>query len=384
MRLRSLFLIALVAGASLAPATGASAQRERTGTVIRLIEAPESRRDDPRARYYIVDHVAPGTKFSRTIEVTNDTDGPVSLQLYDAAATIENGSFSVQEGRAENQLTTWVTVSPSSVQLAPDESARAQVSFDVPSNAPDGEFYGAALAERGPRESGGSVGVATRVGIRIYLSVGTGREPVSDFRIESLTGERRADGTPVVRASVVNTGGRALDLQADLRLRDGPGGTSAGPFQADIQTTLQPRARAPVIVLLDPALPDGPWLAVMTGRSGALERAAQATLVFPRPGVAAQPVPAQPVPVPEPAPAPGDGAPGEGDEGSGPGSGTDPGERVDGDGEPWTIRLLALLLLLLVLLLLLFLFVWKRRKKDEEEEDGDTPAGGAAEPAPSP
>lgn len=370
--MRPLLVIALIAGALFAPAIGASAQDERTGIVIRLLEAPEARRDDPRARAYIVDHVQPGTSFTRAIEVTNDTDERVSLQLYDAAAEIRDGQFTVLEGRAQNRVTPWITMTPGEVELDPDESVRASVAIDVPDNAPDGEFYAGAMAERPAPESAGNVRIATRVGIRIYLSVGTGAEPTSDFRVESLTGERRADGRPVVRAAVVNTGGRALDLVGELSLRDGPGGATAGPFAADVATTLEPGGRAPVTVLLEPALPAGPWLAVMTATSGSLQRAAQATVTFPEPGAVGAPVAAQPIPVPDsPGPELVPGQPGlstgqEGDDRGGPGRVGDADE-----GVAWWLLLLALLLLLFLLFLLFLL--WRRRKKDEEDEEEAKP-----------
>lgn len=359
--MRPLLLIALTAGALFAPAVDASAQSERTGIVIRLLEAPEDRRDDPRARAYIVDHVPPGTSFTRAIEVTNDTDERVSLQLYDAAAEIRDGKFTVLDGRAENRLTPWVSVTPASAELDPDESVGASVAIDVPENAPDGEFYAGVMAERPPPpDSGGQVRVATRVGIRIYLSVGTGVEPVSDFRVESLTGERRDDGRPIVRATVVNTGERALDLLGELSLRDGPGGATAGPFRAEVATTLAPRGRAPVSVLLEPELPAGPWLAVMTVTSGSLQRAAQATLTFPGPGAVGAPVAAEPVPVPDsatPPPVPG-GTPGV----AAPGDADAPGRpRVEGSGTFGNWWWLLALLLLLAALLLWFAF-WRRHR----------------------
>lgn len=372
MRVRPSLLIAviaLIAGALVAPAVGAAAQDERTGIVIRLLEAPEERRDDPRARAYIVDHVPPGTSFTRDIEITNDTDERVSLQLYDAAAEIRDGKFTVLEGRAQNRLTPWITLTPAAADLAPDESVRATVAIDVPGDAPDGEFYAGAMAERPAPDSGGNVRIATRVGIRVYLSVGTGAEPVSDFRVESLTGERRPDGRPVVRAAVVNTGGRALDLVGELSLREGPGGATAGPFAAALATTLAPGGRAPMTVLLDRALPAGPWLAVMTATSGTLRRAAQATVTFPEPGEVGTPVPARPVPAPD--------SPGPELRPAGPDVLVDEGgeaqRRRTGAGQvggvPWWVLLLALLLLLLLLLFLLLL-LWRRRKKDADEAEG--------------
>ena len=129
-----------------------------------------------------------------------------------------------------------------------------------------------------------------RVGIRIYLSVGPGGEPASDFVIDSLIAQRIADGTPVVLARVKNTGGRALDMSGSLRLTDGPGALSAGPFPASLGTTLGIGQTAPVTVRLDKQVPDGPWDAKITLRSGLLERSASATIRFPRGEGTSQPV----------------------------------------------------------------------------------------------
>ncbi len=337
VRLRLLMSLAAVVGA-LAPATVAFAQNpsptpvEPPGLGIRLVEAPEERRKDPRAQAYIVDHVSPGARLSRRIEVINNTDRAAEIQLYPAAAQIGDGKFNVGDGRAENALTRWVEVSPPSVRLGVGERAEATVTIAVDSAAESGEYYAAALAEL-PPSGGGQIAVTSRVGIRIYLSVGNRGEPASDFRIESLTAERRVDGTPLVRAEVVNTGGRALDLAGTLSLSDGPGGAAVGPVAADLISTIGPGGRAPVTVLLEPDLPAGPWRAVMTVTGSGLERSAEAVITFPEAGGPADSV------------------------------------EVDEGGVPWWLLLLALLLLLLIALIL-FLLWRRRRRRDEEDEAG--------------
>src|SRR5664280_2524137 len=87
---RVLLALALVAGA-LAPVTGASAATDpapgaptANSIGIRLVDAPASAKDDPRARVYIVDHLAPGTVIHRRIEVSNTTAGSVHVALYPA------------------------------------------------------------------------------------------------------------------------------------------------------------------------------------------------------------------------------------------------------------------------------------------------------------
>jgi hypothetical protein len=96
-----------------------------------------------------------------------------------------------------------------------------------------------------------------------------------------MTGKRSPDGQPEVVASVHNTGGRALDMSGTLQLSDGPGGLSAGPFSANLGTTLAIGATEPITIMLDKQIPDGPWHALVTLRSGLLKRSARATINFP-------------------------------------------------------------------------------------------------------
>jgi hypothetical protein len=139
------------------------------------------------------------------------------------------------------------------------------------------------------------VSAVNRVGVRVYLSVGAGGEPPTRFAIQSVTAERAPDSRPVVAVRVRNTGGRALDLGGELRLTGGPGGLQAGPFPVRLGTTLGIGEAGSVRVPLDPAVPAGPWRVRIRLGSGAVQRAAGATVTFPeRAGSAAAAVPATP------------------------------------------------------------------------------------------
>ena len=274
-------------------ANPARAQGEASQTVgIRIVDAPSSRVDDPRAKLYIVDHVAPGTTITRRVEVSNRTDVPQAIQLYAAAAEVTGGSFRFSDGRKANDLTGWTVVNPANLSLRPGTTGLATVAIVVPARAAAGEHYGVVWAElRARAPTGGGIDAVNRVGVRIYLSVGPGGEPPTDFAVATLQARRAADGRPVVEATVRNIGGRALDLSGELRLTNGPGGLSAGPFNATLGTTLAPGQTEPVQVTLDKALPDGPWDARIALRSGATTREATATIIFPDdPGSGSRPV----------------------------------------------------------------------------------------------
>lgn len=288
---RTLASLVVLVALSASHAAAAGAAQDAPGSVgIRLVDAPEERRDDPRAQTYIVDHLNPGDRIVRHVELSNTTLDETEVAVYIAAAEVEGGEFSFLDGRAENELTDWTTITPETVSLAPnDGKEQAEVVIDVPENATDGERYGVIWAEL--PGSGGTANVVNRVGVRVYLSVGEGEEPVSDFTIDTLRALRTEDGVPVVETTVTNTGGRALDLSGELELTEGPGSLTAGPFQVEVGTTLGPGDSAPARVELDPELPDGPWKATVTIRSGREERTAEATITFPEDaGEAADPV----------------------------------------------------------------------------------------------
>lgn len=286
-RLRRLACLVLLAGAVL-PAPVATAGSSG-GVGIRLLEAPGDRRDDPRAYTYIVDHVRPGTTIERRFEVSNSTSRALDVDLYAGAADITGGEFVGAAPDVQSELTQWTTLSRSAVRLPAGGAARPSVRIAVPSDASQGEYYGVVWASVVSRGDGG-VRVVNRVGIRVYLSVGPGGEPASDFEVSTLTASRTGEGRPVVTAEVHNTGGPALDLSGELLLAEGPGALSAGPFPVEIGTTLGPGDVVPVTVVLDRALPDGPWQAGLTVRSGLLERYVEAEITFPAPGRAGPPV----------------------------------------------------------------------------------------------
>ena len=254
---------------------------------IRLVDAPADAGDDPRAQVHIIDHLSPGTVITRRIEVSSTSPAPMHAALYPAAANIADGSFLGAEGHTANDVSEWTSVSPSAVDVPAGGQAIATVTVTVPTDASAGEQYGVVWAEvrSAPSGAGGLVQVS-RVGVRLYLSIGPGGAPAADFTIESLTAQRTADGSPTILASVRNTGGRALDLAGTLELTDGPGGVRAGPFPAVLGTTLAIGEAEPVTIHLDGDLPAGPWDATVTLRSGRIERTARATVTFPDSGSA--------------------------------------------------------------------------------------------------
>jgi len=294
--------LAVLAGASILAVSAPPAHavdKPPPGVGIRLVDVPVATAADPRARAYIIDHVAPGTVIERRVEVSNGTDDTARVSMYPAAAEIRGDTFTGVDGHTQNELSSWISLNPRAPVLDPQERTMVDVTITVPRRASRGERYGVVWAQvTNSSHDGGGVSTVDRVGIRIYLSIGAGGNPPSGFTITSLTAERDPDGTPLVHATVRNTGERALDLDARLTLTNGPGGISAGPFLSRQSTTLGLDQTAPVTMPLNKALPRGPWRARITVTSGLDERTEQATVTFPVAAGAATPVPVENVGIP--------------------------------------------------------------------------------------
>lgn len=176
------------------------------------------------------------------------------------------------------------------LNLPPDGRAFETVAIRVPKIASAGERYGVVWAEASaPPPVSGGVRLVNRVGVRMYVSVGSGGLAPTSFTIGSLSAGRSATGGPLVVAIVRNTSKRTLDIRGALTLSNGPGGLRAGPFPIVPAAGIAPNGAWSAKEQLDKRLPIGPWHVQMLLRSGDVERKADATLSFPRLAPAASP-----------------------------------------------------------------------------------------------
>ncbi|MGB3442320.1 MAG: hypothetical protein WBA97_26560 [Actinophytocola sp.] len=256
------------------------------------MDAPVSRRHDPRALRYIVDHVPPGTLIQRHILVTNKSSDRRIIEVYPGAAAVQGERFRFGEGRAANDLTSWIGVERPRLDLAAGEEAKLAVTIQVPPKASSGERYAVLWASTVPAAAGRPTANVTqiqRVGIRIYLDVGPGGEPASSFTIGQLMPARDEQGHPSVAVHVDNTGGRALDLTGSATLSDGPAGMAAGPFAVKKGTTLGKGQSGTVTVWFPRELPNGPWTIRVELNSGTTTADVTAHISFPDPGMVGEP-----------------------------------------------------------------------------------------------
>ncbi len=264
-----------------------------TGSIsIALLDIPADRADDPRAQSYIVDNIPPGQSIKRRVSVTNHTGAPAKLDVYTGPAVLENGAFTPKPRGESSPLTEWVTLSTDEVDLENGESAEVLVTISVPEDAPEIEQYGLIwLSTKDPEVAPGEqVRQVARVGVRMYVSVGEGNGPPSDFGIDSLVPQRDEDGNAVVAAQVTNIGGRAVDISGVLDLGKGPGGLTATAVSAQTLTIGPGDSGQVVFAIPDSAsFPAGPWSATARLSSGWIEHSMRAELTFPDAG-AGEPV----------------------------------------------------------------------------------------------
>ncbi|CAN5229050.1 hypothetical protein BH09ACT1_BH09ACT1_06130 [soil metagenome] len=277
------------APSSAASASPADALPTPSGIGIRLLDVPTASLSDPRASAYIIDNVAPGGTIARRILVENNTDSVQDVRVYAAAATVTGEAFVGSKGKTANELSGWTTPALSTVTIPARASIEDLITIAVPSTATEGERYAAIWAETrstaaSGTDEGPTVTTVGRVGVRVYLSVGAGNGPQSSFTVSALKSHRASDGKAVVTATVKNTGGRAIDISGKLRLTDGPGSLSAGPFSLANVVTLAPGKSGTVSVPLDAGLPRGPWTATIIATSGVLSQTLSASITFPAAG----------------------------------------------------------------------------------------------------
>jgi len=286
-RLLGLLMLALAAGI-LVPAASAAAAKlplkpdlQRFG--VRLVDVPVSEEHNPRGLRYIIDFLPPGAVIHRRIMVLNEESRKGHFTVYPDAARIAHGSFTGDAGATRSELTGWITIQHPRLTLRPHTSVMDMVTIRVPRKPTRGEHYGVIWAQqvsRVRRPDGFAIKEIARVGIRIYLAVGPGGVPPTNFKITSITGYRSSRGQPLLAVQVRNTGGRAVDLSGTARLTAGPGGTSAGPFRERQVVTLAPGQSGRLIFAPGRRLPSGPWLATIRAVSGLTARTASATIQF--------------------------------------------------------------------------------------------------------
>ena len=245
---------------------------------IRLLDIPKDAVNDPRAHEYIVDALPPGTTIHRRIVVNNSTPVTQHVSLYAGGAAIVGDKF---VPAADDELSGWIQVSPPELSMAAGGMRIATVTLTVPHSASQGERYATVWAQvRQAATASNPVALVSRVGIRVYLDVGAGGDPRSDFRIGSVTARPGLGGSTLVRANVTNTGERAVDVSCTLSLTSSDGTIHAGPYRSTGALTILPGQSGTSLTTIGQALPHGTWSVQVSMTSGTVTHTTSGTIVI--------------------------------------------------------------------------------------------------------
>src|SRR5207245_658664 len=101
----------------------------------------------------------PGQVIEDQFQVTNRTDGPLTLGTYGVDVVVTNdGAVAPLQKGAANDVGGWISLPVESVTLEPQETRAIGVTFHVPANANGGDHVGAVMAEEDKREQPGAGG----------------------------------------------------------------------------------------------------------------------------------------------------------------------------------------------------------------------------------
>ena len=276
----ALALILAIGGAQASPSGSAGSSTGSFG--LRLVPAPGPAPTNPLARLYVVDTMSSGTSVTRSVDVLNGTASALDVAVYAAAAAVVHGQFDIAPGRSADELSRWTSVEHGVVHVDPGASVVDTFTITVPRGAPSGDRTAVLWAEVSSAGSGpAGVTLVNRVGVRLYVSVGSGGPVSSNFVIGPITATRSRVGVPAVEADIRNVSTSAFDVNGTLTLTDGPGGLGAGPFAVTAGSVLSPGTSSKVTVPFRRAFPPGPWRAHLVLTNGIVERSATATITFP-------------------------------------------------------------------------------------------------------
>ena len=157
---------------------------------IRIAQIPAEDANNPYSSMYIVNRLHPGITFHQRLEVFNTSTQMFKVSLYPGLATFQSGKFEIGEGRSGNELTRWITISPTALQIKPGETKAFTVTIAPPTDAPSIKQYGVIWAEVKGEPNASGITSVSRVGVRIYVPVGNSPEvDIQETAIPSSTNE---------------------------------------------------------------------------------------------------------------------------------------------------------------------------------------------------
>lgn len=116
---------------------------------------------------------APGQIVEKTVSVSNEGDGPITLRAYAMDRRVQAGGQLVflDPGDPRDSAASWLTISPTEFTIEPGKETIVACKVSVPQNASPGDHVAVAFFENAPKGTGGGVSIGSRVGVVIPVRV---------------------------------------------------------------------------------------------------------------------------------------------------------------------------------------------------------------------
>jgi hypothetical protein len=187
--------------------------------------------------------VAAGATLTDSVTIENAGKQPLRMQLYpaDAFNAKGGGGFALrQQDEPNNDVGSWVTLSKTTVTIAPGKDVSIPFTMTVPRTATPGDHAGGIVAvnaeAEGVQEQGGvTIGIKRAVGTRIYTRVQGPLTPSMNITDVSIDVTEKAQiplfqkGRALITYTVVNTGNTRLSADQAVRVTGLFGQTLAQP-----------------------------------------------------------------------------------------------------------------------------------------------------------
>ncbi len=195
--------------------------------------------------------VDPGATISDALVVNNTGSEPLELTLYAADA------FTTSEGILDLQLAdapkvdsgAWIALSTGTLTLQPGESREVPFTITVPADARPGDHPGGIITSLTSAETGSTLAVDRRLGIRVHLRVSGELSPQAEVTDASASfaasGNPFAGGVVTVSYTLTNTGDTRITA-SDAIAAAGPLGV--GAVAASPQSTAEILPGSSIIV----------------------------------------------------------------------------------------------------------------------------------------
>ncbi|MFC1749856.1 WxL protein peptidoglycan domain-containing protein, partial [Pseudomonadota bacterium] len=192
----------------------------------------------------------PGTIIEDVASIKNFSNVTTSVKVYAVDATSsESGSFILKfDTEKQTSIGKWAQVEQKEFELAPGERMDVPFKIEVPMDIGPGQYLGGIVVTNGSKEKidsdkdcetdricQTSIGINTRVGSRIYLTVPG--EPVEDVIWEDFRYAKNLSGKSYFSFKIINNGNVSYEPKAHVTIYDAIGGIY-DEFTAPLGTSL--------------------------------------------------------------------------------------------------------------------------------------------------